>query len=158
MLFDLFAFGYFCLRGCLTLPMQYSYCGCFYDTPLSSASAIVPQNVINQPTRFPRLAWSSKNTPETGRKENLAPMTRAIQTASLILLKHCDYSGKCQGSPGSHLIFCLLKRQLRLKDWAQKCAPRWQGARRTGLQSVPWKWKTGNLVSCSVFSRTVLCE
>ena len=57
------------------------------------------QNVKkNQPPHFLCVTWML-----------LRLMAPAIQTAPSVLLKHCDYSGKCQGSPGSHLIFCLPK-------------------------------------------------
>lgn len=52
----------------------------------------------NQPPHFLCVTWIL-----------LRLMAPAIRAAPSVLLKHCYYLGKCQGRPGSHLIFCLPK-------------------------------------------------
>lgn len=95
----------------------------------------------NQPPHFLCVTWIL-----------LRLMAPAIRAAPSVLLKHCYYLGKCQGRPGSHLIFCLpktaanaLKKQ---KKSSSKCAPHWQEARQTESQNVALKWKTGNHAIC----------
>ncbi len=160
MLLDMFVFGYFCM---MDVPLSPRITAFFW--------AAVTLN-WNEMHHCIRISWhslpchkSAPSLPVSSLKLRILPRLReyigrlahAVQTASCFLLKHCDYSGKCQEKPcvTSH----FLSPETAATPWrlSTECAPHWLEPDGLSYRAYQRKWKTVFFSPFQFCCGTALC-